>query len=111
MSVSLKINRRIACGIIATFVRNGVQCRHQPQRGGPTRHNFTEEMREALIAYVEEKLTTTLNEMRTKLLELFSNLPVSKSTISRNLDASLVTSKLLRSASVNWNFVDVKEER
>jgi len=68
-------------------------------------------MREALVEYVEEKPTATLNEMRVKLLELFPHSPVSTTTVSRNLDASLITLKLLRTTPTSWNTAEVKEER
>ena len=109
LAASLGINRRTAHGIITTFVRTGR--RQQLTRGGSTRRVFTEEMREALVQFVEDKPTATLNEMRVKLLELFPHSPVSNTTISRNLDASLITLKLLRTTPTSWNMAEVKEER
>ena len=106
---SMGINRRTAYGILRTFMRTGR--RHQLVRGGSTRAIFSEAMLEALIEFVEEKPTATLNEMRLRLLELFPSSPVSISTISRHLDGSLITLKLLRSVPFAWNTPEVKEER
>lgn len=109
LAASLGIHRRTALGIITTFVRTGR--RQQLPRGGTTRQIFTEQMREALVDYIEEKPTATLNEMRAKLLQLFPHSKVSTTTISRNLDASLITLKLLRTNPTTWNAADVKEDR
>ena len=68
-------------------------------------------MLEGLIAFIEEKPTAILNEMKMKLLELYPHSPVSISTISRKLDGSLITSKLLRSVPYSWNTPQVNDER
>lgn len=64
-----------------------------------------------MVAYVEEKPTATLHEMKLKLLELFPHSPVSINTISRQLDGSMITVKRLRSVPRVWNTPGVKEER
>lgn len=109
LASSMGINRRTAYGIIDTFLRTGR--RHQLRRGGSARLIFTDGMREALIEYVEEKPTATLNEMKQKLLDLFPHSPVSISTISRQLDGSLITLKLLRTVPFSWNTPELKDER
>ena len=73
LAASLGINRRTANGIITTFVRKG--WRHELPRGWSSRQIFTEQMRQALIDFVEEKPTATLNKMKAKLLHLFLQSP------------------------------------
>ena len=58
-------------GIISTFVLildkgTNYHEAYQPMS------NFSEQIRKALVEYVEEIATATLNEMRAKMMELFS---------------------------------------
>lgn len=101
--------RRTACQIVLIYARTGR--RKALPRGGKRPHLFTPEMDDELIRFVEEKPTATLEEMRTRLLLRFPLRPVSTTTIMRRLDGSLITLKLLRTVTFNWNTNEVKEER
>ena len=105
----LSIPRRTASHIILTFRRTGR--RETLPRGGNRPPIFNDEMHEELIRYVEEKPTATLEEMRARLRLIFPLRPVSTTTIMRHLDGCLITLKLLRTVTFNWNSEEVKEER
>ena len=107
---SLNVKRRTAYGIIQRYQRTG-RVEVLP-RGGARASVLTEAMKTALVTFVEEKPTITLDELRAKLIEQFPEKPmVSRMTISRALDGALYTLKLLRSVPVQWNVEDVKDAR
>ena len=107
---SLHVNKKTAYRIVSTFQRSGQ--REALQRGACRPKMMTEEMISALVSFVEDKPTLTLNEMRGKLVECFPDEVVpSTMTISRALDGALITLKLLRSPTTQWNSGDVKRER
>jgi len=104
---SLHVNKKTAHRIVSTFQRSGQ--REALQRGACRPKMMTEEMISALVSFVEDKPTLTLNEMRGKLVECFPDEVVpSTMTISRALDGALITLKLLRSPTTQWNSGDVK---
>lgn len=105
----LGIQRRTACEIILIFKRTGR--RHALSRGGRRPHIINDEMHEHLLNFVGEKPTATLDEMKANLLDAFPLRPVSVSTIARHLDGCLITLKLLRTVTCNWNTEEVKNER
>ena len=107
---SLNVKKKTAYNIVSKFQRTGQ--REALQRGGCRPRLLTEEMVAALISFVEEKPTITLDEMRGKLVERFPDAAVpSTMTISRALDGELVSLKLLRSPTTQWNSQEVKRER
>ena len=75
----LGIPQRTARHIILTCKRTGR--RETLARGGNRRPVLNDAMSEELIHYVEEKPTATLEEMRTRLLQIFPLRPVSTTTI------------------------------
>lgn len=107
---NLNINRRTAYGIIQRYQRTG-RIAVLP-RGGDKASILTNEMKAALVNFVEEKPTITLDELRAKLVDTFPDKPmVSRMTISRALDGSLITLKLLRTIPTQWNTDEVKDAR
>ena len=61
-------------------------------------------MLSAVVRYVEEKPTATLQEMRLRLQEAFPDRPrVCCQTISRALDGRLISLKNLKTISTAWN--------
>lgn len=106
---ALGVNQRTAYHIVLQFKRTG---RRQSLRsGGRPPKKVTSPMLEALIAFIEEKPTATLDEMRSLLLLKFPSAPVSTSTIMRHLDGAMITLKLVRTVPMQWNRTEVKEER
>ena len=106
----LGVKRSTAYKIVAKFKASGQ--REALLRGGCRPHVITDDMRAALVTFVEEKPTVTLGELRAKLGERFpDHNPSSIMTISRALDGELLTLKLLRSIPTQWNSEEVKLER
>lgn len=106
---AMGIKRRTAYRIIADFKRSGK--RKAFKGGGAPPKKMTEEMKETLVHFVEEKPTATLSEMRAFLLREYPEVEVSQSTIRRHLEGALITLKLLRSVPISWISDEVKDER
>ena len=111
LASEIGVSRRSAYRIVRTFSQEGRR-RPLPQAGG-RKKLISPEMVEHLVSWIQDKPTITLEEMRGKLFATFPALPpnLSLTTISRALDGSLITLKLLRSIPTQWNASDVKEER
>lgn len=111
LASEIGVSRRSAYRIVRTFCSE--------DRRGPLRHAggrtrvLLPEMIEFLLSIIGEKPTMTLMEMRRKLLSVFPELPatLSPTTISRALDGSLITLKLMRNVPTEWNSDEVKNER
>ena len=111
LASEIGVSRRSAYRIIQTFCRDAR--RTSLPRSGGRKRLLMPEMIEYLVSCVQDKPTITLLEMRGKLLSAFPQLPpnISPTTISRALDGSLITLKLLRCVPTQWNSDDVKAER
>ena len=106
----LGVRRQTARSIILRYRQHGQ--RQRGERGGrrEARVRVTEEIREAIIAYISINGQTTLKsiadhihrEHRTRL---------STSTLSRVLDGQLYTLKLARAVSFSWNTAANKAAR
>ncbi|MEL7523457.1 MAG: transposase, partial [Cyanobacteria bacterium J06553_1] len=106
----LDIKRQTAQSIIRKFMRTGE--REIRPRGGAQATKMDQEMIAALVRYVEEKTTYTLEEMRIRLQQEFPNKPrVCCQTISRALDGRLISLKDLRTIPAAWNSEDSKTMR
>ena len=102
VAFSLEIKRQTAQSIIKVFRQTGRT--EKKARGGRHAVKMDDEMIQALVLYVEEKPTSTLEEMRLRLRTDFPSKPaVSVQTISRTLDNKLISLKILRSVPAQWN--------
>ena len=110
LTSAIGVSRRSAYRIVRSFCDEG---RRQalPQSGGRQKILSADHL-DYLVSCIQDKPTITLLEMKGKLLSAFPGLPaMSLTTISRALDGSLITLKLLRSVPTQWNADDVKSER
>lgn len=104
----LNIKRQSAYNIIKIYNETGRI--DQLPRGGDHSSKIDEETKALLIGYIEEKPTITLEEMRSRLIAE-GRPSVSVQTISRALDASLISIKDLRTIPTQWNLPEYKAER
>lgn len=104
---TLGIKRRTAYDVVLKFQRSG---KTQVEHGGAPPVKLTNNILEALIQFIEEKPTATLQEMRSFLLA-DHDCNVSVSTIRGHLDGAFITIKQLRSIPKAWITDSVKEER
>ena len=97
IDLTKKINIKVqtARSIIMTFKKEGR--RKQLGRGGNRPKSLSSEQVETLIRIIEEKPTVTLKEMIGELSNIYPTwIPCSPQTVSRVLDGSFISLKLLR---------------
>jgi transposase len=106
----LDINRQTARNII---IRHETEGRVELlQRGGSRGEKMDALMKSYVIEKVEQKPTVTLKELQGSLHVMFPTKPsVSTQTISRFLNGQLITTKLVRTITIQWNAPDVKLDR
>ena len=110
LAQQLNINSRTARSIVLKFRRTGEM--YRGERGGAVYSKVDEEIREALVRYVEIQPTITLKEMKTKFEVQFPNKPqICVQTISRTLDGQLISLKKLDFTPIQWNTDEVKMAR
>ena len=106
----LGIARQTARNIIVNFCKDG-RVERRPT-GGRRNQKIDDEMIQYLIAKIESKPTSTLNELKQQMRVDLPNKPhVSHQAISKKLDGLLYTVKDVRSVPEQWNTPRVKEER
>ena len=110
LAEELAIKRQTARSIIINYKNNGH--RKPLQKGGNRPKSLTTEMVDFCVNVIEDKCTTTLNELRIKLLARYPNWrQCSTQTISNALNGKLITLKLCREVPVEWNTTRTKEQR
>ena len=104
---TLDIKPQTARSIIKVFVND--ERRNLLPKGGANAVKVNEEMVRFFVEYTQANPAITLREIRLRMRNEHANFPdVCEETISRHLDGQLITTKILRMITPDWNRPDVK---
>ena len=106
---ALGIKRNSAYSIIRRYLRDGVVSR---QRGGGNHTIVDDEMRDTVVAIIQENCEFTVQQINDDLRRRLPQKPqVCNNTISNILDCRIITLKLSRDAPQQRNTPDIKRAR
>lgn len=110
LASQLNIKPQTARSILLRYRENGTVA--PSPKGGRRNVKVDEEMKEEILKIVEEDCQVTLVNVNNRLRQRLPHKPhLTEQTVSRILDGNLITLKISKSVTVNWNHEEVKIQR